>query len=254
MDGDYLPITYGDENPDTQFLVHNSISRYVSKVPSMGSQARAIKLALPGHTPYVIANIHGPFSRDEREKLDECLAQLPDLGIPMGDFNDCVWGRPSQPTRYWHPLLESGALLDPIVAHAPNTDPQNLSTHCRGRRLDAVLFSPTAWGIHPRISADTIAFPHAGDHKAVRVTVLNPLIGTAASGAAGHWQCVALALLVIPQVFAPHVPMVQSAVDSPRSHHAPTGQGGRHDSRIVQLCTSTPPPTASSRRGRTTAG
>ena len=58
MDDDYLPITYGDENPDTQFLVHNSISRYVSKLPSMGSQARAIKLALPGHTSYVIANIH----------------------------------------------------------------------------------------------------------------------------------------------------------------------------------------------------
>ena len=139
-----FPITYGDENPDTQFLVHNSISRYVSKLPSMGSQARAIKIALPGHTPYVIANIHGPFSRDQREELDEWLAQLPDLGILMGDFNDCVWGRPSQPTRYWHPLLESGALLDPILAHAPNSDPQNLATHCRGRRLDAVLFSPTA--------------------------------------------------------------------------------------------------------------
>ena len=175
MDGDYLPITYGDENPDTQFLVHNSISRYVSKLPSMGSQARAIKIALPGHTPYVIANVHGPFSRDQLEKLDEWLAQLPDLGILMGDFNDCVWGRPSQPTRYWHPLLESGALLDPILAHAPNTNPQNLATHCRGRRLDAVLFSPTAWDIHPPISADTIDFPHAGDHKAVRVTVMNPL-------------------------------------------------------------------------------
>ena len=70
MDGDYLPITYGDENPDTQFLLHNSISRYFSKLPSMGIQARAIKLALRGHTAYVIANIHGPFSRDQREKLD----------------------------------------------------------------------------------------------------------------------------------------------------------------------------------------
>ena len=79
MDGDYLPITYGDENPDTQFLVHNSISRYVSKLPSMGIQARAIKLALPGHTPYAIANIHRPFSRDQREKMDEWLAELPEV-------------------------------------------------------------------------------------------------------------------------------------------------------------------------------
>ena len=100
MDGNYLPITYGDENPDTQFLVHNSISRYVSKLPSTGSHARAIKLALLGHKPYVIANIHGPFSRDQREKMDEWFAQLPDLGILMGDFSDCVWGRPSQPTKY----------------------------------------------------------------------------------------------------------------------------------------------------------
>ena len=100
MDGEYLPITHGDENPDTQFLVHNSIPRYISTLPSMGIQARAIKLALPGHTPYVIANIHGPFSQDQREKLNEWLVQLLDLGILMGDFNnDCVWGRPSQPTR-----------------------------------------------------------------------------------------------------------------------------------------------------------
>ena len=50
MDGDYLSITYGDENPDTQFLVHNSISRYVSKLPSMGSQAWPSKsLSLATH-------------------------------------------------------------------------------------------------------------------------------------------------------------------------------------------------------------
>ena len=34
---------------------------------------------------------------------------------------------------------------------------------------------PTDEDIHPPISADTIDFPHAGDHKAVRVTVMNPL-------------------------------------------------------------------------------
>ena len=44
MDGDYLPITYGDENPDTQFLVHDSISRYVSKPFSMGSRALALSI------------------------------------------------------------------------------------------------------------------------------------------------------------------------------------------------------------------
>ena len=50
MDGDYLPITYGDENPDTQFLIYNSMSRYVSKLPSTGSQARAIRrLSLATH-------------------------------------------------------------------------------------------------------------------------------------------------------------------------------------------------------------
>ena len=54
---------------------------------------------LPGHTRYVIVNIHGPFPRDQREKLDEWLAQLPDVGIFMGEFNSCVWGRPAQPTR-----------------------------------------------------------------------------------------------------------------------------------------------------------
>ena len=151
MDGDYLPITYGDENPDTQFLVHNSISRYVSKLPSMKSQARAIKIALPGHTPYITANIHGPFLRDQREKLDEWLAQLPDLGILMGDFNDCVWGRPSQPT-----------------------------------------------------------FPPCGSQSGQSHS--DESIGTAAGAAADHWQCVALALLVIPQVFAPHVPMFQGAL------------------------------------------
>ena len=149
MDGKYLPITYGDENPDTQFLVHNSIPRYTSKLPSMGSESRAIKVALPGHAPNVIANIHGPFSRDQHGKLDEWLAQLLDLGILMGDFNDSLWGRPCQPTRYWHKLLESGALLDPNLARAPNPDPQNMATHCRGRRLDAILFSPATWDIHP---------------------------------------------------------------------------------------------------------
>ena len=82
------------------FWSQSKKKRYVFKLPSMGSQARAINLALLGHTPCVIANIHGPFSRDQREKLDAWLAQLPDLGILMGDFNDCVWGRPSQPTRY----------------------------------------------------------------------------------------------------------------------------------------------------------
>ena len=66
MDSEYLPITYGDEKPDTSSLVHNSISRYVSKLPCIGSQAGAIKLSLPSHPRYVIANIFMPFSRDQR--------------------------------------------------------------------------------------------------------------------------------------------------------------------------------------------
>ena len=131
---------------------NNSISRYVSKLPSIGCQAHAIKLALRGHTPYVIANIHGPFSRDRREKPDDWLAHLPDLGILMGDFADCVWGRSSQPTRYWHPLLAAGDLLYRMLAHAPSTNTQNLATHFQGRRLDAILFSPAAWVIqHPHV-------------------------------------------------------------------------------------------------------
>ena len=47
MDSEYLPVTFGDDNPDTQFPVHNSVSRYISKLPPMGKQARAIKLILP---------------------------------------------------------------------------------------------------------------------------------------------------------------------------------------------------------------
>ena len=133
MDGEYLPVTYGDENPDTQFLVHNSISTYTTKLLAMGSRARAIKLALLGHTPYVIANIpssltghfHGTNVKSWMNGWHNCRSWA-----SLGDFNDGVWGRPSEPTRYWHPLVESGDLMGPMLAHVENIDPQNLATHC----------------------------------------------------------------------------------------------------------------------------
>ena len=84
MDGNYLPITYGDENPNTHFLGHYSISRYVSKLPSIGSLGRAFKLALSSHTPYFMANIHGRFLRGQGAQLDEWLAHLPDLASLWG--------------------------------------------------------------------------------------------------------------------------------------------------------------------------
>ena len=49
-------------------------------------------LKIPGTGTTFFFALRTPlFSRDQREKLDECLAQLPDVGILMGDFNDlCV--------------------------------------------------------------------------------------------------------------------------------------------------------------------
>ena len=221
MDGDYLPITYGDENLDTQFLV---------KTPSCP----------PWGARFVPSNSHS--------LATHCTSSPTSTGHFCGT-NVKSWTNGPHNCRTWASLWETSTIvcgdvlpsqpgtgtrssnpeLDPILAHAPITDPQNLATHCRGRRLDAILLSPTAWDIHPPISADTINFPHAGDHKSPS----HRNEPTAAGAAAGHWQCVALPPLVIPQVFAPHVPMVQSAPDSPRSHHAPTGQGGHHHCRGV---------------------
>ena len=129
MDGDYLPITDGDANPDTQFLVHNSISRYVSKLPSMGSQARSIKLALPSRTPYVRQTV----------------------------------------------TLKMSPHIAGVAAWALSS------------------FLPRHGAFTPPIFADTIDFPHAGDQKAVRVTVMNPLGPRPAPppvlGNVSRWPC-----------------------------------------------------------------
>ena len=113
--------------------------------------------------PYTIANIHGPFTRDRRERLDTWLAQVTDLGVVMGDFNDSIWGRPSQPTRYWHQMLESGQLLDPVLAHAPDASPRNLATHTRGRRLDAIYS-------RPRHGTPTPRYPRTPSHSPMQGT------------------------------------------------------------------------------------
>ena len=47
MDQEYVPTTFEDDNPDTQFLVHNSVIRHVTKLPTLGKCGRAIKLAPP---------------------------------------------------------------------------------------------------------------------------------------------------------------------------------------------------------------
>ena len=75
MDSGYLPVTFGADNPHTHFLLHSSEVRYISKLPFMEKKAQIIKLAFRGQAPCVIANIHGLFSRHQRESLDDWSAR-----------------------------------------------------------------------------------------------------------------------------------------------------------------------------------
>ena len=138
----YTPASYNTHNPDTMYVVHESIHKYVTILrhyPGKEGPGLAIQLALLDMPPLVIINIHGPFEKAQQHAMDKWLGTFKRVDILMGDFDDKIWGESHKPTRLWHTKLTDGSLQDPAMAVAKDISLTGLITHNRGQRLDAML-------------------------------------------------------------------------------------------------------------------
>ena len=67
-------VSCSKHNPDTTFLIHESVHRYVTVLrhyPRSEGLGLAIQLALPDMPPLVIINIHGPFEKAQLHAMDK---------------------------------------------------------------------------------------------------------------------------------------------------------------------------------------
>ena len=82
--------------------------------------------------PLVIINIHGSFETVQQHAIDKWLDTFNGVDIPMGDFNDKIWGESHKPTMWWHTKLTNGTLQEPAMPVAEDISPASLITHNRG--------------------------------------------------------------------------------------------------------------------------
>ena len=78
-------------NPNTLFLIHNSIAPDTKLLHSPNRFATAIEITLPDQPPFSVLDMHGPFSKLDRHDIDSWMATVPAIGILMGDFIDRIW-------------------------------------------------------------------------------------------------------------------------------------------------------------------
>ena len=111
-------------------------------------------------------------------------------------------------------------IVGPIACTCTKLRPSHLGTHYCGRRLDAILFSPAVWDIHPlRLSRyhdlPPRRRPQRGNGDGDEPN------GASATTAAGHGQRVPLAILTLRFKFTLHITQwskEHSAEDDHRTH------------------------------------
>ena len=74
----------------------------------------ALEIDLPGQKPFEIMNANGPFTKAQREELDQWIETRHRCQVAMGDFDDNLWDALSKQVRIWQCELHSGTLLDPV--------------------------------------------------------------------------------------------------------------------------------------------
>ena len=86
MAKNYIPVSYSNHNPDTMFLIHESVYKYATILqpyPGRKGLGLAIQLALPYIPPLVIINIHGPFEKAQQHAMDKWLSTFNRVNIVM---------------------------------------------------------------------------------------------------------------------------------------------------------------------------
>ena len=136
MAKNYTPVSYNTHNPDTMYLVHDSVHKYVTILrhyPGREGSGLAIQLALPDMPPSVIINMQGPFEKAQPYAMDKWPGTFNRVDILMGDCTDKIWGELHKPTRWCHTKLTDGSLQDAAMAVAEDISPAGLVTHkaCR---------------------------------------------------------------------------------------------------------------------------
>ena len=70
---------------DVVILVRNMVAQYATLVSSVGRMGMAFDIELPGQENFEIINVHGPFSKAQRDEFDQWIQTRQKRQVVMGD-------------------------------------------------------------------------------------------------------------------------------------------------------------------------